>query len=229
MGQMSFWGATVITNLVSVVPYVGEDLVLWIWGGYRINKARLSLFFLLHFLVPFIALVIVFFHLLLLHITRRTSPVFIHERFRKVKFYPFFVYKDILNISVVAVIFALVLFNPWILGDAENWLVANPIRSPVHIQPEWYFLFAYAILRCIPRKLGGVIALAIRVLVLPFLSFWQSYKTKRALYSKIFMVILGFRFFVLTWLGACPVEAPFILLRQIFRFIYFAIFLIVWL
>lgn len=126
---------------------------------------------MLHFLIPFIILVIVFFHLLLLHITRRTSPIFIHESYRKITFYPFFVYKDILNISVVAVAFAMLLFNPWILGDPENWLVANPLSSPVHIQPEWYFLFAYAILRCIPRKLGGVVALAMRVLVLPLLSF----------------------------------------------------------
>lgn len=224
-GQMSFWGATVITNLLRTVPYFGQELVIWVWGGFRINKFRLSLFFLLHFLVPFIILGVIIFHLIFLHETRRTRKILIQERFTKVKFYPYFVYKDIFNLLIIFFLYSIRFFFPWTLGDPENWIKANPIISPVHIQPEWYFLYAYAILRCIPRKVGGVIALVIRVCILYFLSFNYCYKTKLKIVSKYFYILILFTFFILTWLGGCPVEEPFILIRQIFRFVFFIRFI----
>ena len=226
MGQMSFWGATVITNLVSVVPFVGEKLVLWLWGGFSINKASLSLFFLLHFLLPFVVVVLVMLHLILLHMTRRRSLLLVHESFTKVKFFPYFVFKDILNLSFILFVFAVLLFTPWALGDSENWIDSNPLRSPVHIQPEWYFLFAYAILRCIPNKMGGVIALAISVLVLPLLSVNQGYKNKHKILRKLFFFLFIFSFLLLTWLGSCSVEAPFVVIRGVLTVLYFSRFLL---
>lgn len=221
IGQMSFWGATVITNLISTLPYIGREVVLWIWGGYRINKASLSLFFVFHFLVPFIIIIIVFFHLLFLHSTRRTSLVLVHERFSKVKFHPYYIYKDVINLFFLLFLLGLCLFSPWSLGDPENWTKANPISSPVHIQPEWYFLFAYAILRCVPRKLGGVVALVSSVLVIPLLCLNTRYLSKIKWLSKIFIFLIIVRFFVLTWLGGCAVEGPYILISQVFSLIYF--------
>lgn len=224
-GQISFWGATVITNLLSVIPYIGETIVIWVWAGFRINKITLRIFFLLHFLTPLLIIVLIIFHLLLLHITRRRRPLIIHESFTKIKFYPYFVKKDILNLFFIFLIVGFSFFNPWTLGDPENWIKANPIMSPVHIQPEWYFLFAYAILRCIPRKVGGVIALVLSVMILYFLPLNFSFKRKTKNFSKLFFVIIVYSFFILTWLGGCPVEEPYILIRQMFRLIYFLSFL----
>ena len=224
-GQISFWGATVITNLLRTVPYIGQELVIWVWGGFRINKCSLSLFFLLHFLVPFIILGLVIIHLIFLHETRRTRKILIQERYTKVKFYPYFVYKDIFNFIIVFLFYSLSLFFPWNLGDPENWIKANPIISPVHIQPEWYFLYAYAILRCIPRKVGGVIALCLRVCILYFLSLNFRYTTKIKFVSKIFYIFIFLSFFILTWLGGCPVEDPYILMRQVFTIIFFFCFI----
>jgi len=226
IGQISFWGATVITNLIRVIPYIGTDFVLWIWGGFSINKSRLNLFFILHFIVPFLLLVLIFFHLFFLHSTRRTRLLFVHERYRKVKFFPFYIYKDLINILIILILFALCLFAPWIFGDPENWIKANPIISPIHIKPEWYFLFAYAILRCIPRKLGGVIALVLRVIIFFFLRINKNYKNKINFFRKIFFVLFIFSFVILTWLGGCQVESPFIELSQIFRIIYFLRFFV---
>lgn len=224
-GQISFWGATVITNLLRTIPYIGEIVVIWIWAGFRINKARINIFFLLHFITPLIVLGLVFFHLIFLHITRRTRPLFIHERFTKIKFYPYFVKKDIINFILFFFIIGIVFFNPWKLGDPENWIKANPIISPIHIQPEWYFLFAYAILRCIPRKIGGVVALLLSVVILSFLSLNFSYQSKIKKISVFFFIFIFYSFSILTWLGGCPVEEPYIFIRQMFRFIYFISFL----
>lgn len=225
-GQISFWGATVITNLVRVVPFVGETLVLWLWGGFCINKITISFFFLLHFLTPLLIMGLVMFHLISLHSSRRTSPIFIHENLRKIKFFPYFVKKDFINFFFLIVFLRIILFSPWVLGDPENWIKANPMMSPVHIQPEWYFLFAYAILRCIPRKIGGVIALVLRVTILYFLAFNFSFFPKRLKISYIFIFFFRHVFFILTWLGGCPVEAPYIALRQIYRRLYFILFFI---
>ena len=225
-GQISFWGATVITNLVRTIPYFGENLVIWIWAGFRINKSRLRIFFLLHFITPFFILFLILLHLLFLHSTRSSSPIIIHERFSKIKFYPYFVKKDLINFFFLIFFLGFSFFNPWLLGDPENWIKANPIISPVHIQPEWYFLFAYAILRCIPRKIGGVIALVLRVIILYLLPLNFSYKSKNKKFSFFFYIFLFYSFFILTWLGGCPVEEPYILIRQIFRGFYFFSFLL---
>ena len=160
-----------------------------------------------------------------MHETRRTSKILIQERYTKVKFYPFFIYKDILNLIFIIFMYSLVIFFPWKLGDPENWIKANPIISPVHIQPEWYFLYAYAILRCIPRKIGGVIAFVFRVCILYFLILNFSYKLKIKKIFYIFFFFLSLSFFILTWLGGCPVEEPYIFIRQIFRIIYFFSFI----
>ena len=220
-GQMSFWGATVITNLIRTIPIVGPKVVTWVWGGYNVNNATLSLFFALHYLLPFVVLALILIHLLLLHETRRTSSIFIHERFRKVKFTPYYTNKDIMNVVFLLIFFALVLFSPWTLGDPDNWIPANPMVSPVHIQPEWYFLFAYAILRRVPNKLGGVIALLLRVLVLYLFPIFKNKYPQHPILYNFFLGSLAVRILVLTWLGACPVEAPFILCGQIFRVLYF--------
>lgn len=225
-GQISFWGATVITNLISTIPIFGTDIVIWIWGGYNVNNATLSFFFTFHFLVPFIILILVLFHLIFLHETRRTSNILIHERFSKIKFFPYFIFKDLINFFLLFLFFFFVIIFPWNLGDPENWIYANPMISPEHIQPEWYFLFAYAILRAIPNKLGGVIALIISVFIFFIFPFTQNYKRKRKIYLNIKVGFFIWVFIVLTWLGACIVESPFILLRQLFRFFYFFILIL---
>lgn len=225
-GQISFWGATVITNLISTFPIFGPKIVIWIWGGYNVGNGTLGFFFSLHFIFPFVIFIIVLFHLIYLHETRRRRRLIVHERFSKIKFFPYFIIKDLLNLLIFTLFFLFIFIFPWNLGDPENWILANPIMSPIHIQPEWYFLFAYAILRCIPRKLGGVIALVLRVVFLYFIPLFQNYKTKRKLFIKISVRTLFFCFILLTWLGACLVEEPFILIRQIFRFFYFVILII---
>ena len=222
-GQISFWGATVITNLISTIPLCGTQLVLWLWGGFNVGGATLCFFFSLHYLLPFIVLIIVFLHLIFLHETRRTRSLSTRDNFYRISFSPFFTSKDFLNVIFFLIFFIFCLNLPWVLGDPENWVPANALASPVHIQPEWYFLFAYAILRCIPRKLGGVIALVFRVVLLYFLPFFcQKYNIN---FIYLFILSIFFTsFFILTWLGSCPVEGPFIFLRQFFRLLYFRSF-----
>lgn len=218
-GQMSFWGATVITNLLRAIPYLGESVVLWIWAGFCINQATLNFFFLLHFLLPLVILGAIIIHLIFLHITRSTSLILTHDRSLKVKFTPYFTIKDLLNIVGIIIFLGFILFIPWVLGDRENWNIANPITSPIHILPEWYFLFAYAILRCIPNKLGGVIALVFRVIILIFIPY--TYKSPNLKLNKVFIINIILNFVLLTILGACPVEEPYIIFSQVFTCFYF--------
>jgi len=165
-GQMSFWGATVITNLLSAIPYVGNALTLWIWGGFSVDRATLSRFFALHFLLPFILAALVIVHIILLHETGSSNPIGTSLNIDKVPFHPYYRWKDIIGIMIITMLFlTVVLLFPNGLSDPENFLPANPIVTPPHIQPEWYFLFAYAILRSIPNKLGGVMALFISILI----------------------------------------------------------------
>lgn len=220
-GQISFWGATVITGLVSAVPYFGDYLVIWLWGGYNVNTLSLRFFFVLHFLIPFIILGTIIIHLILLHFTRRTRIILIHERFTKIKFTPYFTIKDFINFFLIFLFIRYSFIYPWSLGDSENWIYANPIQSPVHILPEWYFLFAYAILRSIPNKLGGVIALCLRVIIFYLFSFKTTYKTTRKLYSQIFILLFLIACIVLTFIGAQPVERPFLDCGQYNTLLYF--------
>lgn len=220
-GQISFWGATVITNFISTIPLCGGILVLWTWGGFNVGGPTLSFFFALHYLLPFVVRGFVFFHLLFLHETGRRTPLGSNDFNLQVRFSPFFTSKDVLNFFVLWIFFCFALLSPWSLGDPENWIPANPLVSPVHIQPEWYFLFAYAILRCIPNKLGGVIALVLRVTVFYFFCLSKNVKS---LPNWLFLYSFGIffiSFFLLTWLGRCPVEEPYILLRRVFSISYF--------
>lgn len=168
-GQMSFWGASVITNLFSAIPYLGGDFVIWLWGGLAVDNATLTRFFAFHFLLPFLIAALVIVHLIFLHETGSNNPLGLNSNLDKLSLHPGFLMKDLFGaLLFVLGLRVVVFFAPWMLGDPENFIPANPLVTPVHIQPEWYFLFAYAILRSIPNKLGGVVALAIAVLVLFF-------------------------------------------------------------
>nr|APX40107.1 cytochrome b [Lachnaia gallaeca] len=229
-GQMSFWGATVITNLVSAIPYLGTAIVQWIWGGFAVDNATLTRFFAFHFLLPFIVAALVMIHLLFLHQTGSSNPLGTSLNIDKIPFHPYFSFKDILG--MVITITGLVLLNlsqPYLLGDPDNFTPANPLVTPVHIQPEWYFLFAYAILRSIPNKLGGVIALVMSIAILYTLPFTnkkaflsnQFYPINKLLFWTLLAMVL-----LLTWIGARPVEDPFILVGQILTVTYFLYFIV---
>lgn len=229
-GQISFWGATVITNLLSAIPYLGQYLVQWVWGGFAVDNATLSRFYSLHFILPFIVLALTIIHLLFLHQTGSNNPIGLISESDKIPFHPFFSFKDLLGfIFLIAILFTLSLSNPYILRDPDNFISSNPLVTPVHIQPEWYFLFAYAILRSIPNKLGGVIALFLSIsilLILPFcrisniqcISFYPVNK-------RLFWALIAI-FFLLTWIGARPVEDPYIKIGQILTTFYFSYYLI---
>ena len=224
-GQISFWGATVITNLFSAIPYIGEELVQWIWGGFAVDNATLLRFFSLHFILPFAILGIVLVHLLFLHQTGRNNPLGLNRNFDKITFHPYFSLKDLFGLLIITrILTTTVFFYPWDLGDPENFLPANSLVTPVHIQPEWYFLIAYAILRSIPNKLGGVIALALSIIILVVCPFVYRGKFKRLTFYPINQIIFWMHinvWILLTWLGARPVEEPYVKLGQIFSIIYF--------
>nr|YP_002970759.1 cytochrome b [Helotrephes sp. NKMT027]ACJ69572.1 cytochrome b [Helotrephes sp. NKMT027] len=229
-GQMSFWGATVITNLVSAVPYMGVELVKWLWGGFSIDNATLTRFFTLHFLLPFIISALVMIHLLFLHQTGSSNPLGLNSNFDKIPFHPFFSTKDLMGMSIMMFMFLLLnMMEPRLLGDPENYLPANPLVTPVHIQPEWYFLFAYAILRSIPNKLGGVIAMVMAILIIMILPFTNNCKFQsKSFYplNQIMFWILLSTLILLTWIGARPAEEPYILVGQLLTVLYFMYFLI---
>lgn len=229
-GQMSFWGATVITNLLSAIPYLGEFIVQWIWGGFAIDNATLNRFFSIHFILPFIILALIIIHLLFIHQTGSNNPLGIKSDSSRVPFHPYFTFKDLLGfIYLFLTLIIITLLTPYILRDRENFIPANPLVTPIHIQPEWYFLFAYAILRSIPNKLGGVIALIRSIAILAILPF-SSVRILRSnqfyLFSKILFWIITNTVVLLTWIGARPVEIPYILLGQILTIAYFSYFLI---
>nr|YP_009185994.1 cytochrome b [Sphaeridium bipustulatum]ALO70935.1 cytochrome b [Sphaeridium bipustulatum] len=229
-GQMSFWGATVITNLVSAIPYVGTMIVQWLWGGFAIDNATLTRFFTLHFILPFIIAAMVMIHLLALHQTGSNNPLGINSNLDKIPFHPYFSFKDLVGfIIMTSVLVILTLTNPYMLSDPDNFIPANPLVTPVHIQPEWYFLFAYAILRSIPNKLGGVLALVMSIAILLILPI----STKKMIQSTSFYPINKILFWtmvatviLLTWIGARPVESPYIITGQILTVLYFSYYLI---
>nr|YP_010585937.1 cytochrome b [Maesaipsyche stengeli]UZZ43660.1 cytochrome b [Maesaipsyche stengeli] len=229
-GQMSFWGATVITNLLSAIPYKGIMLVEWIWGGFAINNVTLNRFYSIHFVLPFIISGMVMIHLIYLHQTGSTNPISVYMNIDKIPFNPYFTYKDMLGFLIMFFsLIILCLTYPFLLSDPDNFILANPLSTPPHIQPEWYFLFAYAILRSIPNKLGGVIALVMSIsilMILPF-TFNKIVKGNQFYYlNKVMFWIMVSSIIILTWIGMKVVEAPFIMIGQLTSIVYFSFFLI---
>lgn len=229
-GQISFWAATVITNLLSAIPYLGNILVQWIWGGFAVDNATLTRFFTFHFVLPFIIAGLSIVHLLFLHQTGSNNPLGVNSNRDKIPFHPYFSIKDLFGfIIIIWALISLALINPFLLGDTENFIPANPLVTPVHIQPEWYFLFAYAILRSIPNKLGGAIALVASITILFILPFSQKsnlrglqfYPINQIIFWTIINIVI-----LLTWIGARPAEDPYILVGQVLTVAYFAYFVL---
>nr|ADM73231.1 cytochrome b [Saguinus imperator subgrisescens]ADM73232.1 cytochrome b [Saguinus imperator subgrisescens] len=226
-GQMSFWGATVITNLLSAIPYIGSDLVQWIWGGFSVDKATLTRFFTFHFILPFIIMALAAIHLLFLHETGSSNPSGITSEPDKISFHPYYTTKDILGLMLLLLLLtSLTLFLPDLLMDPDNYTVANPLNTPPHIKPEWYFLFAYAILRSIPNKLGGVLALMLSILILliiPMLHMSKQQSMKfRPITQTLFWTLVA-DLMTLTWIGGQPVEYPYVTVGQTASIMYFLI------
>jgi len=229
-GQISYWGATVITNLISAIPYIGNDLTQWIWRGFTINNITLNRFFSLHFIIPLIILMLIIIHLTYLHQTGSRNPIRINLNLDKIPFHPYFTFKDLYGAIFIIIIFLnFNLIYPFKLIDPDNFISANPLITPPHIQPEWYFLFAYAILRSIPRKLGGVLALIISIIILfiiPFLPIKKIKGLQNYFLNKIWFWLFIRNIIILTWIGAITIEYPFIQIGTLSSIIYFSYYLI---
>nr|YP_010930330.1 cytochrome b [Carinata ganga]WKK49919.1 cytochrome b [Carinata ganga] len=228
-GQMSFWGATVITNLLSAIPYVGSMMVNWLWGGFAVDNATLSRFFSLHFMLPFVIVMLTIIHLFFLHLTGSNNPIGLNSNIDKIPFHPYFSIKDMMGFTVILMLLLMLnLMEPYMLSDPDNFTHANPMITPIHIQPEWYFLFAYAILRSIPNKLGGVMALFLSILILSILPFSMKMKFKGIMFYPLNQI--NFWLFIsvvilLTWIGARPVELPFTNTGMMLTLMYFTYFI----
>nr|YP_010316104.1 cytochrome b [Hydroides elegans]UNA71672.1 cytochrome b [Hydroides elegans] len=215
-GQMSYWGATVITNLFSVIPFIGGDIVRLAWGGYSVGDATLNRFYSFHFLLPFLMLVVMGGHLSLLHEFGSSNPLGLDSRISMVPFYPYYLYSDILGLSLWMMMSSYFVFlNPYVLSDALNYEEANPLVTPLHIKPEWYFLAYYALLRSVPSKTGGILLMVMAILFLVFLPF-ASDKLMLGVpnylgRSGCFWLFVNC-WVVLSWLGAMPAEEPFIMM-----------------
>lgn len=231
-GQMSFWAATVITNLFSAIPTIGESIVQWLWGGFSVNNATLNRFFSLHYVLPFIIAGAIVIHLSLLHEHGSNNPVGVEAKSNVaiIDFYSYFYYKDLFGLSVLMIIFSyFVFFAPNDLGHPDNYVQANPMVTPAHIVPEWYFLPFYAILRSIPNKLGGVICMGAALIVLIFLPFLNTSEVRSPLFRPIYRIFFWLFFIdslLLGWLGQKVVEEPYIFAGQIATLLYFAYFFI---
>nr|WBR35156.1 cytochrome b [Leptocorisa oratoria] len=229
-GQMSLWGATVITNLLSAVPYLGNEIVKWLWGGFSVDNATLTRFFTLHFLLPFMIAAMVMIHLLFLHQTGSNNPLGLNSNYDKIPFHPYFSIKDLMGMMFTLTMFSLlILLEPRMLGDPENFIPANPLVTPVHIQPEWYFLFAYAILRSIPNKLGGVVAMILSIIIITILPITNKSKFQTTAFyplNKLLFWTFITIMILLTWIGARPAEEPFITTGQVLTMMYFSYFII---
>lgn len=229
-GQIRFWGATVITNLFSAIPYIGKTLVEWIWGGFAVDNATLNRFFAIHFVLPFIVAAVAFLHLVFLHQTGSNNPLGINCNRDRVPFHTYYSTKDALGFIIALTIFiTIVLFTPNLLTDPENFLLANPLVTPIHIKPEWYFLWVYAILRSIPNKLGGVLALFAALLILFILPITSTNNKSGIIFyplNQIIFWILVASWLILTWIGGRPVKDPFIIIGQSFTVIYFIFYII---
>nr|ABA19090.1 cytochrome b [Amblyomma americanum]UYB77897.1 cytochrome b [Amblyomma americanum] len=229
-GQMSFWGATVITNLISAIPYFGQSMTFWIWGGFSVDNNTLIRFFSLHFILPFLLLSMSITHIILIHEKGSSNPLGVSMNIDKIPFHPYFTIKDILGILFVVIPFSLfILLYPYSMMDAENFNMANPMITPPHIQPEWYFLFAYAILRSIPNKLGGVLALMMSIMIIMILPFFMKNKISSFYFynfKKMIFWALVNTFFLLTFLGAMPIEYPYDIMSKFITMIYFLFFIL---
>lgn len=229
-GQMSFWGATVITNLFSAIPYVGPSIVEWLWGGFSVGNATLNRFFSLHYLMPFVIVGLVIVHLALLHRVGSSNPLGINTNVETISFYPYFFVKDLFAFFILALLFSFfVFFYPNVLGHSDNYIPANPLSTPAHIVPEWYFLPFYAILRSIPDKLGGVVAMISAILVLLLLPVINTSKVRSSKFRPIFGIAYWFLvsdFLILGWIGQKPVESPYIEIGMAATVFYFVFLLV---
>jgi len=228
-GQMSFWGATVITNLASAVPIVGPAIVEWLWGGFSVDNATLNRFFSLHYLLPFVISALVGVHLSLLHTLGSNNPLGINKNVDTISFYPYFYVKDLLSFfGLLAMFTFFVFFFPNLLGHPDNYIPANPLVTPAHIVPEWYFLPFYAILRSIPDKLGGVVAMVAAILILLLLPVINTSEIRSSKFRPIYGIAYWFLvadFLILGWIGQQPVETPFLEVGMIATAFYFFFFL----
>nr|AMP45756.1 cytochrome b [Cebus albifrons]URH14545.1 cytochrome b [Cebus albifrons]URH15221.1 cytochrome b [Cebus albifrons] len=226
-GQMSFWGATVITNLLSAIPYTGHNLVQWIWGGFSVDKPTLTRFFTFHFILPFIITALATIHLLFLHETGSSNPSGMTSSPDKIMFHPYYTTKDIFGLILLLLLLtSLTLFTPDLLTDPDNYTLANPLNTPPHIKPEWYFLFAYTILRSIPNKLGGVLALLLSIMILTIIPATHMSKQQSMMFRPITQILfwtLTADLLTLTWIGGQPVEYPFEAIGQTASIAYFLI------
>ena len=226
-GQMSFWGATVITNLFSAIPYIGDSIVEWLWGGFSVGNATLNRFYSLHYLMPFLIAGLVIVHLSLLHKDGSNNPLGINTNVATMPFYPYFYVKDLFGfLLLVFVLGFIVVYYPNALGHPDNYIPANPMSTPAHIVPEWYFLPFYAILRSIPDKLGGVVAMISAILILIIIPFTYTSKIRSGHFRPIFGISFFFLvadFLLLGWIGQKPVESPYVevgMVATAFYFIY---------
>lgn len=228
-GQMSLWGATVTTSLITAIPFIGNDIAYWIWGGSSVGNPTLNRFFSFHYILPFVVLGVIFLHLLLLHIRGSTNPMGNSTVRDRIDFHPYFVIKDALSFFIIIFIYFFIIFYyPNALGHPDNYIMANSLVTPAHIVPEWYSLPFYAILRAIPNKIGGVIAMLAAILILfiiPFIDFSNIKSPRIRVLHNFFFIVLISVFLFLGFLGGSPAEEPFIFLSRLASFLYFSHFL----
>ena len=229
-GQMSFWAATVITNLASAIPFIGDYIVYWLWGGFSVGGPTLNRFFSFHYLMPFILISLVLCHILILHETKSNNPLGINSP-DYIQFTPYYTLKDLFGIIIFWLFFASFLYySPNYLGHTDNYIKANPMVTPAHIVPEWYFLPMYGILRSVPNKLGGVLLLLLSFLVLAMLPFYTNSKIRssafRTIYKIFFWIFFG-NCLILGWIGGKSIEHPYYMLGQIATFFYFFYLIII--
>nr|YP_010827545.1 cytochrome b [Sinocentrus brevicornis]WFD60964.1 cytochrome b [Sinocentrus brevicornis] len=229
-GQMSFWGATVITNLLSAIPYLGNNLVEWVWGGFAVSNPTLSRFFSTHFITPFLIMMMIIVHLFFLHMTGSSNPLGASSNIDKTPFHPYYSIKDLMGFMLVLMMLMMInMMEPYMMSDPDNFMIADPMITPIHIQPEWYFLFAYAILRSIPNKLGGVMGLFMSILILSILPMSMKMKFKGMMFYPINQILYWMfisNFVLLTWIGSQPVEPPFIINGMMMTMVYFMYFIV---